>query len=329
MEITPASPPPPRPFHCLSSAELAERRRHGLCYSCVTSSIPHKCQRLFYLEVTDPDDARTPDTEDSRPAMDTPVLSLHAMTGICTEAIMQLHYSIANQQFVALLDSGSSHNFIHPVVARQASLAFHSSAGAHITVANGDRVACQGLARDVAIHLGAAPFSIDCYFAPLDSFDMVLVATFLHTLGPILWDFDNSCIAFWRGLGSPCPSVPVTSHLNVVHDTAPARLGRPTTVAGARSHSAAAGSRRSAPSTPFFINIIEDLRRDSQHTANLRNLRDLFVTASGEPSCVVDGLILRDALVLVPASSATSATILQLTHTTGNDGPQTALQTLC
>ena len=99
-----------------------------------------------------------------------------------------------------------------------------------------------------------------------------------------------------------------------------------------RSRNAADGSRHSAPSTPSFINLFGDIRRDSQDTANLWTLRDLFVTASGEPPCVVDGLFLRDALVLVPASSATSATILQLTHTTGHDGPQTTqmtLQSLC
>jgi hypothetical protein len=28
--------------------------------------------------------------------------------------------------------------------------------------------------------------------------DMVLGITFLHTLGPILWDFDDLCMLFWR-----------------------------------------------------------------------------------------------------------------------------------
>ena len=53
-------------------------------------------------------------------------------------------------------------------------------------------MACQGIARDVAIRLGAEPFSIDCYSVPLNSYDMVLGATFLLTLGPILWDFGDS-----------------------------------------------------------------------------------------------------------------------------------------
>jgi hypothetical protein len=53
-------------------------------------------------------------------------------------------------------------------------------------------------------------FLMDTYAIPLDSFDIMLGITFLRTLGPILWDLENLCMAFWRrgqcilwkGLGS-------------------------------------------------------------------------------------------------------------------------------
>lgn len=231
-----------------------------MCYNCDEQyALDHKCQRLFYIEVTDPDAGRMPNTKEIQPAVDTPVLSLHAMARIRMEETMQLHFSIATQQFVALLDSSSSHNFIHPLVARQVGLTFHSSAGAHVTVANGGRVACQGHARDVAIRLRAELFSIDCYSVPLDSYDMVLGATFQCTLGPFLWDFDDSCITFWqrghhvlrRGLG-PCPDAPARDRLNTVHGAATALLGHPTTIVDARSRSAGVGTHRSAFLGPSF-----------------------------------------------------------------------------
>lgn len=92
-------------------------------------------------------------------------------------------------------------------------LAFHSGADAQVTRADGTRVACQGLARDVGIRNGHEEFTIACYNVPLDSYDMVLGATFLRKMGPILWDFDDSCLAFWRkgrrilwrGLGDRIP----------------------------------------------------------------------------------------------------------------------------
>ena len=53
-------------------------------------------------------------------------------------------------------------------------------------MANGDRVMCRGLARDVDLRIGGETFKVDCYSIPLDSYDMVLGVTWLRTLGPIL-----------------------------------------------------------------------------------------------------------------------------------------------
>lgn len=54
-----SAPPQPTafPFKRLSPTEMAERRRQGLCYNCDEPYMRgHKCQRLFYLEVTDFDE---------------------------------------------------------------------------------------------------------------------------------------------------------------------------------------------------------------------------------------------------------------------------------
>ena len=52
----------------------------------------------------------------------TPMISLHAITGIRMEDTMQLYVTIGNEQFVALLDSGSTHNFMRGDVTRRVSL---------------------------------------------------------------------------------------------------------------------------------------------------------------------------------------------------------------
>ena len=82
-----------------------------------------KCQRLFFLEVSDfeePDQqVHTGDaTSDERP----PLISLHAVTGIGSADCMQVKVGIGNHQFTALLDSGSTHNFISSAAARHVGL---------------------------------------------------------------------------------------------------------------------------------------------------------------------------------------------------------------
>ena len=219
---------------------MADRRSKGLCYNCDEPYVRgHRCQRLFYLEVTDFHDSEPPlpDEEQSpQPAADElpPLISLSAITGIRTEDTMQVHIAIGNYELTALIDSGSTHNFISSAAARRVGLHFHDSKGAHVVVANGDRVACRGLARDVAIRIGEEHFTVDCYTIPLDCYDMVLGVKYLRTLGPILWDFDDLRMAFWhngkrvlwKGIGSMRTDTPPTGRLHAVRDAEPALLDR-------------------------------------------------------------------------------------------------------
>lgn len=55
---------------------------------------------------------------------ETPMISLHAIARIRMEDNMQLFIMVSNEQFMELLDSGSTHNFIHGDVARHVSLKF-------------------------------------------------------------------------------------------------------------------------------------------------------------------------------------------------------------
>ena len=55
-----------------------------------------------------------------------------------------------------------------------------------MVVANGDRVACRGVAREVPIQIGKESFAVDCFSIPLTDYDMVLGIAWLRTLGPIL-----------------------------------------------------------------------------------------------------------------------------------------------
>ena len=133
---------------------MAERRRQGLCYNCDEPYVQgHRCQRLFYLEVSDFDESEELDPEkDPENSELPPLISLHAITGIRPEETMQLRVNIGNHELTALLDSGSTHNFVSMEAARHIGLSFHDSKGKNVVVANGDRVACRGLARCRTLH---------------------------------------------------------------------------------------------------------------------------------------------------------------------------------
>lgn len=135
-----------------------------------------------------------------------------------------MHVSIGNHQFKALLDSGATQNFVSASTAAKVGLQFGASTGSSVIVANGDRAPCSGLARDIDIKIGDEYFTVDCYSIPLDCYDMVLGISYLRTLGPILWDFDDLVMAFWhhgkrvmwKGLGSTRTDIPPTGRVHVM-----------------------------------------------------------------------------------------------------------------
>uniref|UniRef100_A0ACD5T6G6 Uncharacterized protein n=1 Tax=Avena sativa TaxID=4498 RepID=A0ACD5T6G6_AVESA len=122
----PASPAPAatRTFRRLTPAEQLERRRLGLCFNCDEPYAPgHVCPRLFYMETVDADDVDGPPeaadtlapqepTEPAPPAAKAFVVSLHALAGIRHERTMLLPVTIHGETLVALLDTGSTHNFM-------------------------------------------------------------------------------------------------------------------------------------------------------------------------------------------------------------------------
>jgi hypothetical protein len=106
--------------------------------------------RLFFLEAADYTVEEPADVIDTPTAPSStvapfdpgqPMISLSAITGIRAADTMQLKVQIGNHNFTALLDSRSTHNFIGTAAAKHAGLHFHDNSGAHVVVANGDRVA--------------------------------------------------------------------------------------------------------------------------------------------------------------------------------------------
>jgi predicted aspartyl protease len=88
---------------------------------------------------------------------------------------MQITTSINDQHLLALLDTGSTHNFIHPTIATAEGLSFVGCSNTSVTVANGDKVAWQGRADEVTMSVNGVPFTTSLYAIPLEGFALILV----------------------------------------------------------------------------------------------------------------------------------------------------------
>jgi hypothetical protein len=182
---------------------MAQRRVDRLCYNCDEKFvIGHRCKKLFIIEVAPDEDDEEVDEVIECAALtgvpSPPEISLHVITGVCAKGFqtMKVYISVGDTVAVALLDSGSSHNFIDIDMARRAGIAIRPSSGLSVAATNGERIASPGKTTAQTMFIGGEAFHIDLYALPLGEYDMVMGIQWLATLGLVLWDFAKHTMAF-------------------------------------------------------------------------------------------------------------------------------------
>jgi hypothetical protein len=139
---------------------MAHHRAEGLCYNCDDKFVlGHRCKKLFIIEVTTDDDEEVVEEIEcaAMTGVDTtPGISLHAITGVRARGFqtMKVYVSVGDVVVVALLDSGSSQNFIDVEMVRCVGIQLRPSAGLSVAVANDDRLESPGKVVGQTGHIG-------------------------------------------------------------------------------------------------------------------------------------------------------------------------------
>jgi len=205
--------PKPFPIKRLSLAELQARREQNLCYNCDEKYVfGHKCKRQFHLLIAEPDPTDpTPDlltqllpepvTTPPEPNVpeDPAQISLHALMGHTIPQTLRVLGHIAKTPVQVLIDSGSTHNFIHDRVAKQLGLPLHQAQAFNVLVGNGAALDCSYICPQTLLSLDSHDFIVDLFVLPLSGADLVLGVQWLRSLGPVLTDYEALTLKFVRG----------------------------------------------------------------------------------------------------------------------------------
>jgi len=133
------------------------------------------CKRLFLLEsALEDDDAEDGDTAEDDQTVESPAYSLHAVAGVAVGNSILLWVQLGAASLVALVDTGSTHNFIGESAADRTGLPVQPRPRLTATVANGEKVACPGVLRHAPIFIEGMTFHVDLYVMPLVGYDIVL-----------------------------------------------------------------------------------------------------------------------------------------------------------
>nr|GLL33415.1 uncharacterized protein LOC109160849 [Ipomoea trifida] len=105
---------------------------------------------------------------------DSPTFSLNAISGVTKRNMMKVRVKIAGTFIVALLDSGSSDNFINVETTRDLGLQMTPLKDLRVRVTNGDCLSALGVCEAVPFTKESNSFSATLFVLPLAGFQMVL-----------------------------------------------------------------------------------------------------------------------------------------------------------
>jgi hypothetical protein len=158
-------------------------------------------------------------TPPSDPPEVEPVISLNSLTGFSAPQTLKLIGYIKHRKVIILVDSGSTHNFIHRHIAQETHCYIHAVNNFQIMIANGGSMKCGGRCENVRLQIGDYHLKSHIFAIDMDGCDIVLSADWLRTLGPILMDFKELTMQFdqeghkykFQGITASSPEI-ISSH---------------------------------------------------------------------------------------------------------------------
>jgi hypothetical protein len=190
---------------------MVECQLKGLCYNCDEKYSPgHKCkeQKIFMAisediseeDVETPLVSESPKTTDITPPLDPPevepVISLNALTSFSTPQTLKIIGYIKQRKVIILVDSGSTHNFIHRYISQETHCYIHAVNNFQIMIANGGSMKCGGHCENVCLQMGDYHMKSHMFSIDMGGCDIVLGVDWLRNLSPILMDFKELTMQF-------------------------------------------------------------------------------------------------------------------------------------
>eukprot|EP00253_Pinus_taeda_P002660 PITA_02660 len=182
----------PQPIK-LTPQQLEEKREKGLCYSCDRKYTKgHKCaeKKLFYIdcEVEEEKDQERSKEDDilQEKSLDeeqmNPNISCNALTGITTPQTIKIEGQIKKKKVIVLIDSGSTHNFIHCKVAKELNCFLYPAPECQVMIANGGTINCSGKCHNIKLSMGEYVLTSPMLSIPMGGVDIVLGVQWLQSM---------------------------------------------------------------------------------------------------------------------------------------------------
>eukprot|EP00253_Pinus_taeda_P010248 PITA_10248 len=112
-----------------------------------------------------------------------PTISFNALAGITTPQTIKIEGQIKKKKVIVLIDSGSTHNFIHCKVAKELNCFLYPAPECQVMIANGGTINCSGKCHNVKLSMGEYVLTSPMLSIPMGGADVVLGVHWLQSLG--------------------------------------------------------------------------------------------------------------------------------------------------
>eukprot|EP00253_Pinus_taeda_P029589 PITA_29589 len=206
-DVSVVSPILPQPIR-LSQQQLEEKRANRLCYSCDSKYTKgHKCaeKKLFYIDCQEEEEKEQemPKEEDilQEQSLDKEEMNLtiscNALAGITTPQTIKIEGHIKKKKVIVLIDSGSTHNFIHCKIAKEFNCFLYLAPECQVMVASGGTINLSRKCHNIKLSMGEYVLNSAMLSIPMGGVDVVLGVQWLQSLGTIAFKFQELFMKFY------------------------------------------------------------------------------------------------------------------------------------
>jgi hypothetical protein len=194
------TPQPPR----LTPQKLEERKEKGLCFNCDNKYIKgHKSgeKKLFYIDCEEEEEQeQEPSQHENVEAISfeelTPTISCNELVGIRTPQTLKFEGYIKNKKVIVLIDSGSTHNFIHYKLAKALNCFVYPALEFQVMIIDGGTINFSRKCNKINLTMGEYVMNSPIIAIPMGGVDVVQGIQWLQSLGTMDFNFQELFMKF-------------------------------------------------------------------------------------------------------------------------------------
>jgi hypothetical protein len=194
---------PPQPTR-LTPQQLEETKSKSLCFNCDSNySKGHKCgeKKLFYTvceeeEEQEQEPSQDENVEEISSEELAPTISCNALAGIITPQNLDIEGYIKKKKVIFLIDSGSTHNFIHYKLVKSLNCFIYLVQKFQVMIANGGNINFSRKFHKINLTMGEYVMNSPMISILVGGVDVVLGVQWLQSLGTMDFNLQEIFMKF-------------------------------------------------------------------------------------------------------------------------------------